>query len=114
MSPSIRASATELRRHASVLAGAGILCVIVALTMFAPWLATHDPAAIDPMVRLRGFSAAHWLGTDALGRDVWSRAVYGGRVSLVVGLVVALFATAIGLAVGLVSGFNRFADAVLM
>ena len=97
-----------------MVAGAGILCVIVALTVFAPWLATHDPAAIDPMVRLRGFSAAHWLGTDALGRDVWSRAVYGGRVSLVVGLVVALFATAIGLAVGLVSGFNRIADAVLM
>ena len=114
MLSSIRASATELRRHPSVAAGAAILCVIVALTLFAPWLATHDPTMIDPMVRLRGFSAAHWFGTDALGRDVWSRAVYGGRVSLVVGLVVALFATATGLAVGLVSGFNRVADAVLM
>lgn len=103
-----------LRRHPSVVIGAVILCVIVIATAFAPWLATHDPQAINPMLRLRGFSAAHWLGTDALGRDIWSRAIYGGRVSLVVGLIVALFATAVGLAVGLVSGFNRIADAILM
>lgn len=103
-----------LRRHPSVVIGAVILCVIVIATAFAPWLATHDPQAINPMLRLRGFSAAHWLGTDALGRDIWSRAIYGGRVSLAVGLIVALFATAVGLAVGLVSGFNRIADAILM
>ena len=106
--------ASALRRHPSVVLGAAILCLIVVLTAFAPWLATHDPQAIDPMFRLRGFSAVHWLGTDALGRDIWSRAIYGGRVSLVVGLVVAVLATAAGLAVGLVSGFNRIADAILM
>lgn len=111
----IATTATDLlRRHPSVLIGAAILCAIMVITAFAPWIATHDPMAIDPMVRLRGFSASHWLGTDALGRDVWSRAVYGGRVSLAVGLAVALFATSIGLAVGLVSGFNRVADAILM
>ena len=106
--------ASTLRRNPSVAIGAAILGVIVALTILAPWLATHNPQAIDPMFRLRGFSAEHWLGTDALGRDIWSRAIYGGRVSLVVGLVVALLATVTGLAVGLVSGFNRIADAVLM
>ncbi len=106
--------ASTLRRNPSVAIGAAILGVIVALTALAPWLATHNPQAIDPMFRLRGFSAEHWLGTDALGRDIWSRAIYGGRVSLVVGLVVALLATVTGLAVGLVSGFNRIADAVLM
>jgi len=106
--------ADTLRRHPSVAFGAAILCAMVALTVFAPWLATHDPQAIDPMVRLRGFSSAHWLGTDALGRDVFSRAIYGGRVSLAVGLVVALAATAAGLLVGLVSGFHRLADTILM
>lgn len=106
--------ASTLRRNPSVAIGAAILGVIVVLTALAPWLATHNPQAIDPMFRLRGFSAEHWLGTDALGRDIWSRAIYGGRVSLVVGLVVALLATVTGLAVGLVSGFNRIADAVLM
>lgn len=105
---------TTLRRHPSVAIGAAILCVVVVATAFAPLLAMHDPQAINPMLRLRGFSAAHWLGTDALGRDIWSRAIYGGRVSLVVGLVVAVLSTAIGLAVGLVSGFNRIADAILM
>ena len=106
--------ASTLRRNPSVAIGAAILGVIVVLTALAPWLATHNPQAIDPMFRLRGFSAEHWLGTDALGRDIWSRAIYGGRVSLVVGLVVALLATVTGRAVGLVSGFNRIADAVLM
>lgn len=102
------------RRHPSVFTGAAILVVIVVLTALAPFIASHDPQEIDPMMRLRGFSAEHWLGTDALGRDVWSRAIYGGRVSLVVGLIVALFATSIGLLVGLISGFNRIADAILM
>jgi peptide/nickel transport system permease protein len=105
---------TSLRRHPSVAIGAIILCIVVIATALAPWLATHDPQAINPMLRLRGFSATYWLGTDALGRDIWSRAIHGGRVSLVVGLSVALFATVVGLAVGLVSGFNRIADAILM
>ena len=106
--------AKNLRRHPAVIAGAIVLCVMVIASALAPWLATHDPQEINPMLRLRGFSATHWLGTDALGRDIWSRTIHGGRVSLVVGLIVALCATTIGLAVGLVSGFNRIADAVLM
>ncbi|HSK92865.1 MAG TPA: ABC transporter permease, partial [Candidatus Angelobacter sp.] len=87
---------------------------MVVLTVAAPWLTVYDPLAIDVLARLRPPSAEHPLGTDAIGRDVWSRAIHGGRVSLVVGLVVAVVATGIGLAIGLVSGYSRIADAVLM
>lgn len=89
------------RRHCSRADGRGDRAGAVA-TALAPWLATHDPQEIDPMLRLRGFSASHWLGTDALGRDIWSRTIHGGRASQVVGLIVALCATSIGLAFGLV------------
>jgi peptide/nickel transport system permease protein len=63
---------------------------------------------------LRWPSAEYWFGTDMLGRDVYSRTVYGARVSLTVGLSVALLSTAFGLLIGLVTGFNRWADAILM
>jgi peptide/nickel transport system permease protein len=102
------------RRHPAVAAGAAILAVVLIATLFAPWLAGHDPLFVDPLARLRPPSAQHWLGTDALGRDVWSRAVHGGRVSLVVGVAAAVIATGVGLLIGLVSGYSRIADAVLM
>src|SRR5262249_45718483 len=94
--------------------GAAIFATVLALTLCAPWLATHDPQDIDPIARLKAPSAEHLLGTDALGRDVWSRTVHGGRVSLMVGLAVGLFAGAFGLVIGLVSGCSRSADAVVM
>jgi peptide/nickel transport system permease protein len=102
------------RRHPTVTLGAAILCVIVVATLFAPWLSSHDPLAIDPLARLQMASPEHILGTDAIGRDLWSRTIHGGRVSLVVGFTVALFATGIGLLIGLVSGYNRITDAILM
>ena len=103
-----------MRRYPTVAIGAAMLAVMVALTLLAPWLATFDPLDIDPIARLRPPDAEHLLGTDALGRDVWSRTVHGGRVSLVVGLVVAVLATSVGLAIGLVSGYSRITDAILM
>jgi peptide/nickel transport system permease protein len=102
------------RRHPIVVAGVVILAIVVIATLFAPWLAGHDPLFVDPLARLRPPSPQHWLGTDALGRDVWSRTVYGGRVSLVVGASVAVIATGIGLMIGIVSGYSRIADAFLM
>jgi peptide/nickel transport system permease protein len=102
------------RRHPAVAGGMAILAVVVLATLAAPWLAGHDPLFVDPLARLRPPSAQYWLGTDALGRDVWSRTVYGGRVSLVVGVAAAAIATAAGLLIGLVSGYSRIADAVLM
>jgi peptide/nickel transport system permease protein len=109
-----RGSLWYARRHPTVALGALILALMVVLTVAAPWLTAYDPLAIDVLARLRPPSADHPLGTDAIGRDVWSRAIHGGRVSLVVGLVVAVVATGIGLAIGLVSGYSRVADAILM
>jgi peptide/nickel transport system permease protein len=102
------------RRHPTVTVGLAILAVILLATACAPWLAWHDPLFVDPMARLKPPFGEHLLGTDALGRDVWSRTVHGGRVSLVVGFAVAVTATGVGLLIGLVSGYNRIADAVLM
>jgi peptide/nickel transport system permease protein len=84
------------------------------MTVAAPWLTLADPLTINPLARLRPPSAERLFGTDAIGRDLWSRTVYGGRVSLTVGCVVAVLATTIGLAIGLLSGFNRIADAIVM
>ena len=74
----------------------GILLAIVLMTIFAPWLAPYDPLQIDMTNRLAGPSPAHPLGTDALGRDVLSRVIYGGRASL----LLAVVATACSMAVG--------------
>jgi peptide/nickel transport system permease protein len=69
---------------------------------------------LSPIRRLRWPSAQHWFGTDMLGRDVYSRTIYGARISLVVGIMVALFSTGLGLAIGLVTGFSRWTDAIVM
>jgi peptide/nickel transport system permease protein len=97
-----------------VMLGALLFAIVLLITLAAPWLATHDPQDIDPIARLRAPSAEHLLGTDALGRDVWSRTIFGGRISLMVGLAVGLLASVFGLAVGLVSGYSRVADAIVM
>src|SRR4030095_9337069 len=87
---------------------------IVIASIAAPWLGTVDPININPSQRLRGMSSDHWFGTDRFGRDLYSRVIYGGRVSLIVGLSVAALATVIGLAIGLVSGYLRAVDTVVM
>jgi peptide/nickel transport system permease protein len=102
------------RRYPMVVLGALLFAIVLLITLAAPWLATHDPQDIDPIARLRAPSAEHLLGTDALGRDVWSRTIFGGRISLMVGLAVGLLASALGLAIGLVSGYSRVADAIVM
>jgi peptide/nickel transport system permease protein len=109
-----RGWARRARRHPTVVAGFVILGVIVAATVLAPWLARHDPLFIDPLGRLKPPLGDHLLGTDAVGRDVLSRTIHGGRVSLIIGFAVALAATFIGLLIGLVGGYTRIADAVLM
>jgi peptide/nickel transport system permease protein len=103
-----------LRRHPTAILGAIVLGLLVLMAVFAPYLGTADPQAISPIRRLRTASEAHWFGTDMLGRDVYSRVVYGARVSLAVGLAVAILATVIGLALGLVTGFVRWLDGLMM
>lgn len=83
--------------------------------LLAPWIAPHDPNAIHVDALLQTPSLAHWLGTDALGRDVLSRMLHGARVSLWVGFVSVGLSTAIGLALGLIAGyFGRWVDEVIM
>lgn len=102
------------RKHPTLIVGALLLAAIAALSIGAPWIATFDPQDIDPLARMQPPSAEHWFGTDALGRDVFSRAVWGGRVSMVVGLSVGLLATGFGVLLGLAAGFVRWADSFVM
>jgi peptide/nickel transport system permease protein len=90
------------------------LAAIALAAIFAPILAPHDPLQIAPALRLRPPSAEFALGTDAYGRDLLSRTLYGGRLSLLLGVGSALIAVAAGLAFGLIAGFFSWADAVLM
>ncbi len=108
------ASRDALRRHPTAIAGGVVLLLMVLVAIFAPWLGTVDPQALSPIRRLSRRRREHWFGTDMLGRDVYSRVVYGARVSLTVGLAVAVLATVIGLAIGLVTGYLRWLDAVVM
>ena len=102
------------RRHPTAIAGGVVLLLMIGVALFAPWLGTSDPLALSPIKRLKPPSAEYWFGTDMIGRDVYSRVVYGTRVSLSVGLAVALLATVIGLGLGLVTGYLRWLDAVVM
>ena len=103
-----------LRNNLTVTIGGVLLLVLVLIGIFAPYLGTVDPTALAPAKRLRAPSELYWFGTDALGRDVYSRVIFGTRVSLTVGLSVAALATLAGLAIGLISGFSRWADGIIM
>ncbi|GGE46934.1 ABC transporter permease [Primorskyibacter flagellatus] len=103
-----------LRRHPTILWGSGILGLVLLLAVLAPVAFTADPRQVFPLDRLKPPTGAHWFGTDMLGRDIYSRTVYGARISLIVGFSVAACSVAAGLAIGLVAGSNRWADAVLM
>jgi len=103
-----------VRRHPTIIVGAFLLLVMAGMAVFAPYLGTVDPQALSPIRRLRWPSAQYWFGTDMLGRDVYSRTIYGARVSLIVGLSVALLATTIGLLIGVVAGFTRWVDTIVM
>ncbi|HEY4253036.1 MAG TPA: ABC transporter permease [Roseomonas sp.] len=103
-----------LRRNPTITIGAGLVLMMVAIAIFAPFLFTKDPTALAPALRTREPSAQFWFGSDMLGRDVYSRVLYGTRVSLTVGFSVAICASLIGLTIGLISGFIRSADAVIM
>ena len=114
VSPTWQRFKDALRRHPTAIAGAIVLLAMILVALAAPWLGTTDPLSVSPIRRLRPPGDQYRFGTDMLGRDVYSRVIYGARVSLAVGLAVALLSTAIGLAIGLVTGFVRWLDAVLM
>jgi peptide/nickel transport system permease protein len=113
--PFWRAVRRIARTNPTVMIGGVLLLVIVVLTACAQWLTPYDPLHIDPLARLKApFTEGHILGTDAIGRDLWSRTIHGGQVSLLIGISVAVFTTGIGLLIGLLAGYSRIADAVLM
>jgi peptide/nickel transport system permease protein len=101
-------------RNPAIAFGGGIVLLMVLMAVFAPLFWTVDPTALAPARRTREPSALYWFGTDMLGRDVYSRVVYGARVSLIVGFSVAVCASVIGLTIGLISGFVRWADGIIM
>jgi len=101
-------------RNPSVVIGGSILLLLIIIALLAPLLTALDPAAIAPRFRLRMPSDQFLMGTDMLGRDVWTRVLYGARVSLVVSACVASVALTIGLTIGLVAGYIRWLDGPVM
>ncbi|MEM7748756.1 MAG: ABC transporter permease [Pseudomonadota bacterium] len=126
--PNKRSAWQESLRSPSVLIGGVVLLLIILMGILAPLLGTRDPAEINPRYRNKtpGFEATvrndegkkvpvvYRLGTDSLGRDIYSRVVYGARVSLIVGITVAVLSVMIGLVIGLVAGYFRWADGFIM
>ncbi|MCA3564175.1 MAG: ABC transporter permease [Methylocystis sp.] len=105
---------TAVARYPLAALGAVLLIAIVMAALLAPFMGTIDPTALNPSNRLKPPTAQNWLGTDQFGRDVWSRLVYGARVSLIVGSLVALFSIGLGLIIGMVAGYIRWLDAIVM
>lgn len=123
-----RVGVRRLVRSRSTLSGGAIFGVIVAIGLLAPVLGTVDPARIDPVARNKTpgterlirsddgtqRTVTYWMGTDSLGRDIYSRVLYGAQVSLIVGITVAAFSAAIGLLIGLMAGYLRWLDNIVM
>jgi len=103
-----------VHRNPTIVAGGLLVGLMVAIAIFAPWLGTVDPTALAPAKRLRAPSGQYWFGTDMLGRDIYSRVMYGARISLIVGFSVAFVASAVGTFVGVIAGLNRLLDAIIM
>jgi peptide/nickel transport system permease protein len=103
-----------INRHPTFMIGAALLLIMLFIAVFAPYLGTVDPTALAPAKRTRPPSGLYWFGTDMLGRDVYSRVMYGSRVSLIVGFGVAILSSVIGVFIGVVSGFVRWLDTIIM
>jgi peptide/nickel transport system permease protein len=111
----LRLLAARLRANRLALVGLVLVSLLAAAALAAPWVAPHDPTAIDARTILVGPSARHLLGTDDLGRDVLSRLIYGARISLAVGFVSVGIAVLIGTSLGACAGyFGGLVDAVVM
>ena len=101
------------RRHPTVVVGGGLLLAMAVVAVAAPWIAP-DPLRLNPINRLKPPSETFWFGADFLGRDIYARTVYGGQISLMVGIAVAAISTVVGLTIGLLAGYIRWVDAVVM
>ena len=118
----------NLARNPGIMFGGAVVAIVVLMGLLAPWLGTIDPTAISPIARNKIPGAEFFqrtdtgerikmialFGTDGLGRDIYSRVVYGARVSLLVGVSVAVISVACGLLIGVLAGFFRIFDAIIM
>jgi len=105
--------AVFIRRNPTIVVGGALMLLLFAIAIFAPWIA-GDPLRLNPINRLRPPSERFWFGTDQFGRDVFSRTIYGTRVSMVVGFSVATVASLLGLTIGLLCGFYKSVDGIVM
>lgn len=111
----IRTKLLHMCRENKAAAVSGLVLAVMAFAIiFADKLTVYDPNGVNLMERLLPPSAAHWCGTDELGRDIFTRILYGGRVSLLVGVIPTAISMAIGIVLGMVSGYIRQLEAVIM
>ena len=102
-------------KNSQIIIGGSIVIVLVLMAVFAPLVVTHDPLVINVPARLNPPSAVNWLGTDALGRDVFSRLVFGTRISLTIGVLASFFGAVVGVTMGIISGYyGKWVDSVVM
>ena len=105
----------RLVNHKSAVAGASILLFFVIIAIFAPLIATHDPREADVTTRLEGWSTDHYFGTDGVGRDIFSRIIYGSQISLKIGLVAMTLSISAGAMLGILAGYyGGWLDNVIM
>lgn len=104
----------QFKRQPTMYVGIVVLAALILMALAAPWIATYSPTEINPLARLKPPSEQHWFGTDALGRDIFSRVIWGTRVSIIVGLAVAVGSLVVGMFIGLLAGYFRRFDMVLM
>ena len=102
------------RRQPTIVAGLACLALILVIALAAPFLGTVDPSSLRPVDRLREPGREFWFGADQYGRDIYSRVLYGGRISLLVGVVVGTTSLAFGVLIGLVTGYYRRLDRIVM
>jgi peptide/nickel transport system permease protein len=108
-----------IRRNPLATVGLVLIAIFFSLALLAPWISPQDPAHIDLPSRLQSASHAHWFGTDELGRDIFSRVIYGARISMLVGVSVVTGSLFLGLIFGSIAGYyggtiDRFFNIVVM
>jgi len=105
----------RFRRHHLAMVGMVTIVILLTAVILAPWIAPYDPLEQNLAVRNQGFTAEHIMGTDELGRDVFSRLLFAGRISLTIGFAVAIIAELIGMTIGAIAGyFGGWVDSILM
>ncbi len=105
----------KLLRQKSAVIGASILLFFILVAILAPLIATHEPREADVIQRLKGWSSEHYFGTDKVGRDIFSRVVYGSRISIKIGVVAMTFSISIGALLGMIAGYyGGWLDNIIM